>query len=337
VTSIANSLSQLEKLEEVQRALLASYDEILRAAAEYPVEVDAVQASLHRQHLEALRTTLGRVSGPADLAAIHSSFRGELREYQEQANAWLARMRVELRAAAEAIDALSERVVANGNEAGAQLKGDLCRLNAAVETEDLSGIRSIVPQVAAGIERNHQQMRDANHLLIAQFLDEIRTLHSQLDDTRRTLFVDRASGAWNRQKMETRIDELLERCEAFCVILAWVNNLKRLEPSEPPTVIQGALKAMVQRIGGIAGAGATAGRWADDQFAIILDLDAAAASAICRDLVRELSTPYAILDQGRCQHVSLRVTTVVVDYPLGSDPKKFRNRLNQMSEVLPGR
>src|ERR1035438_5564214 len=149
--------------------------------------------------------------------------------------------------------------------------------------------------------------------MIAQFHDEIRSLHREMDNERKLLYTDRVSGAWNRKKMESRIEDLLDRGETFCVVIAWLNNLKRLEGS--------TLKEMVKSANGILGRDAMFGRWNEDEFAVIVDANAAAAIAISAELSR----------------IMVRVTTVVVEQPSGSDPEKFRQRLEQASDLLHGR
>ncbi|HYK62870.1 MAG TPA: hypothetical protein VEV85_25760 [Bryobacteraceae bacterium] len=112
--SIVKAVNQLDKLEAMHRAALDSYSEVLRATAEYPVQVDAMEAHIYQQHIQALRQMLENVLRSEDFQTIHTSFRGELRDYRDKVNDWLDRTRGELKAAAEAMHTLSDRVAANG-------------------------------------------------------------------------------------------------------------------------------------------------------------------------------------------------------------------------------
>lgn len=215
--------------------------------AEYPVEFNSSDAATFQRHIEALRARLADACESGDCHVIHSSFRGEMRDFRDKANDWLANIRSELKSAADAMQALTVKVAENGNGHEERLKTDLHKLTAVIEYEDLSRIRNTVRHVANSIEKSYEQMRDANNLMIAQLRDEIQALHREMDNSRRSLFQDRASGAWNRQKIEFRLEELLERGDAFVVVVVWISNLKRLEASIPTTMINGAMKAMVQR------------------------------------------------------------------------------------------
>lgn len=334
--SILKTVNEMEKLEAANGAALDSYGEILRAAAEYPVEIDPSDAQLFRRHVQALRKMLENVMEPEDFHTIHSSFRGEVRDYRDKANEWIMSMRSELKAAAEAMQTLSLRVAENGDGHEVRLKADLERLHIVMKCEDLGRIRATVQQVAASISRSCEQLREANNLMIAQLRDEIQTLHREMDNSRRTLFVDRATGAWNRPKIEDRIEELLERREGFVAIVMWVSNLKRLEASCSNTLINGAMKAMVQRASAVAGTDVMIGRWAEDQFVMLLDVDAAAAVAISNDLGPKLSSRHAVQENGIAHQVILHVSMAVVDHAPGGDGRKFRNRLEQMTGVPMG-
>ncbi|MBV8846745.1 MAG: GGDEF domain-containing protein [Bryobacterales bacterium] len=326
----------MEKLQALNRAALTSYDEILRAAAEYPIEIEASDAQIYQRHVHGLRKLLDNLMTPEEFHTIHASFRGEVRDYRDKANEWLAGMRNELKSAAEAMQTLSIRVAENGNGHETHMKSNLERLKAAAQTEDLGRIKMTIHQVATSISRSYEQLRDANNLMIAQLRDEIQSLHREMDNSRRTLFVDRASGAWNRPKLESHIDEMLERGEGFVAIVVWVSNMKRLEAGCSGTLINAAMKALVQRASAVVGAEALIGRWADDLFLMLLDIETTAAVAISNELGQKLSSRYAVQQDGISHQVNVHVATAVVDQPPNGDPRKYRARLEQMTGVLLG-
>jgi hypothetical protein len=133
--SIVKTVNRLDELEAMHRAALDSYSEVLRATAEYPVQVDAMEADMYQQHIQALRQMLENVLRSEDFQTIHTSFRGELRDYRGKVNDWLDRTRGELKAAAEAMQTLSDRVTTNGNGHETQLKENLEKLTSAARTQ----------------------------------------------------------------------------------------------------------------------------------------------------------------------------------------------------------
>jgi GGDEF domain-containing protein len=334
--SIRKSVDELERLQRLQQATAANYAMALRAAAEYAVELEPSQAGQFRQHLNALQVALQKASREEDYQVVQSSFRGELRAYRDQSQDWLARVRGELQAAAEAMQTLANGLSANGVDHEKQLKKDLQALSSAINIEDLSQVRAVVRAAVASIAEGHDQARRANQMMVAQLHDEIRSLHREIDSERRANYTDPFSGAWNRRKCEDKLGELLQHGEAFCVVLVWLSNLKRMETSASRAVIDGTLKALVKRATGIAGKDAPIGRWSTDEFLVFLELEPASASSVSGELSKQLSSRYAIQEHGVSQQVSLRVDTVVVDRPTGTDPERFRQRLDQTSAVLRG-
>lgn len=107
-----------------------------------------------------------------------------------------------------------------------------------------------------------------------------------MDTARRTMYTDRATGVWNRQKMESRFQELLESGDGFAAIVTFVGNLKRLDADRSRLQINAALKAMVQRITSIVGSQETVGCWTEDQFVALLDVSPASAVAISSEIAQ---------------------------------------------------
>jgi GGDEF domain-containing protein len=335
VLSIIKTGHKLDKLEGTHRAAIESYGEVLRAAAAYPVEVDAMEAQAYRQHIETLRQMLENAVGVEDFQTIHASFRGEVRDYRDKVNEWLDRTRSELKAALEALQTLSSRVSASGGDHEAHLREDLNKLKEVAETSELGRIRNVIQEVAANIAESAEKMREANQLMLAQLRDEIQSLHREMENARRTLYTDRATGAWNRAKMESHFEELLHRGEAFVTIILWVSNLKPVEADSSQALANGALKAMVQRVVATVDSPAIVGRWTHDQFVVLMDVNSAAAAAMSSDLAEKLSMRYAVQHEGLSHNVSLRVASAVLQHSGGSDPREFLNRLEQMTGGLP--
>jgi GGDEF domain-containing protein len=185
------------------------------------------------------------------------------------------------------------------------------------------------------IAANWEQMREANQFMIAQLRDEIQTLRREMNSARRTMYTDRATGVWNRQKMESRFQELLEAGSGFSAIVIWVSNLKRLDADCSRLQINAVPKAMVQRVTSIVGSQEMVGRWTEDQFVALLDVSPASAVALSAEIAQKLSTRYAVQENGVSHTLSLHVATAVVDHPPGDDARKFRVTLEQMTGVMP--
>jgi len=172
--------------------------------------------------------------------------------------------------------------------------------------------------------------------VVTQLQDEIRTLHQAMDNERSRMDRDHASGAWNRQKLNERIEYLLQHNEPFCVLLVSARNLRRLERQYSSAVITDALRAMVQQFGGILGGEAMIGRWSEDVFSAILDMDPSSAMALSTEINRRLSMSFPVWTTGVAQMLTIETSTGIIDRRRDSDPSKFYRKLEQMAAAMAG-
>jgi len=336
LVSILKSVNELEELARLQAQAKSSYAMAIRSAAEYAVELDSVQAAELRQHLETLQKAAENAHQAEDFRAVESSFRGELRDYRDRAQDWLARMRSEMQGTAQALQSLADGLSSSGTGYEQQLNVDLQALRNAADGSNLAQIRATIKSAVASIALSLDQMQRANRLTVAQLHDEIRLLHREMDNERKALFTDPASGAWNREKINSRLEEILERGDAFCVVVAWLSNFKRAKGKSSQALIEGALKALVKRAHGILGRDAMLGRWDEDEFVVIVEAVTARAIALSTELSQRLSLRYVVQVDGVSCQLPLRVNTTVVDRSRDSDAAQFRERLKQVSVALRG-
>jgi GGDEF domain-containing protein len=334
--SIRKSVNDLERIAELQKATASCYDLALRASAEYVVELEPSDAAEFRKHLFALQDSLEKASCPEDFKAVQSSFRGELRDYRDKSLDAIEKTRSDLKAAAEAMRVLANTVAANGTDHAKVLTADLQNLAAIADTSDLGRIRSVIKTSAQNISQSFEHMQRETQLVVAQLHDEIRSLHREMSNERKALYTDAASGGWNRDKLNLRLEDLLSSGEGFTAVILWISNLKRLESSCSQPVIDGALKGMVKRLNGIVGSDSMVGRWSREEFVVFLELDSSAAVSLCAEMTQVLSTRYAVQENGVSQHLTLRVATAVADRPPASNPERFREKLQLLAGAMQG-
>lgn len=333
--SIRRSLEDLERVERLRQLASEGYANAIISAGEYAIELDPLQAAELRRNLRLIREQLGRAKEAEDFQAVQASFRGELRQYRDQSAEWLERLQRDLQSATLVMESLTHSVSANGVDHEKKLEADLAVLASIERSSDLAHVKKVVRQAASSIGESWEQLRRANQLALAQLHDEIRSLHREIETERRAQFIDTASGAWNRKKVMLRIEEDLNRDESFCVVLASIRDLKRLSAGYSGPVIEGALKALVKRIQGVAGKETMVGRWSEDQFAILLEIDPAQAVPIAKTISEELSGRYSIQERGVSRSLTLRIDTAIIDRPAGVPAEKFRERLASVGAPEP--
>lgn len=340
--SIRKSVDDLSRLDEFERrealsiAIRDCYALAIHSAAHYAVEVDAGLAVELRKHLEKIEEQSRAAMSVDQIKAAQSSFRGELREYRDKSTAQLQKMRKEVESAAAAMTIFAETVSTNGDNHELEVTTQLHGLESAAKSTRMEEIRSGIGTAVVGIQTSVEQIKRGNQLVVAQLQDEIRVLHLQIEQERRALFTDRASGAWNRAKIDLHLDNLLRQNQPFCVLLVWVRNLKRVGGQHSRTVVEGTLKALITRFATIAGDEAIIGRWSEDQFIAILDAPPGRATPLSAEAVRKLSGGYSIQENGQSQTVTLQATAGVLDRIPGVDPAIFRQKLEQLTAAIRG-
>ena len=118
------------------------------------------------------------------------------------------------------------------------------------------------------------------------------------------------------------------------MLLVRLRNLKQLEGSYARNIIDGALKALLQRFTAMVGEQTLLGRWNDDNFAAILDVEQVQAVAISREATAKLSGVYSVQGNGAWQDVPLQAVAGVIDHPADGDGVSFHQKLLQLSDAL---
>lgn len=334
--SLRKAATELERLEELQQTLAKCYGLAIKSSAEYAVELDPHSTEYFRQRLQLLDVQCGQACAPEHYNAVQASLRGELRNYRDQAREQMARMRKDLQNAAAAMKVFAEGVSNSGNDCELQLREEVERLGALAASDDIEQMRSGIETATVAIVRSYGQLRRSHQMVVTQLQDEIRTLHQAMDNERSRMDRDHASGAWNRQKLNERIENLLQQNDPFCVLLVSARNLRRLERQYSPAVITDALRAMVQQFGGILGGEAMIGRWSEDVFSAILDMDPSSAMALSTEINRRLSMSFPVWTTGVAQMMTIETSTGIIDRRRDSDPSKFYRKLEQMAAAMAG-
>lgn len=308
----------------------------IESSAHYAVEVDPSLAAEFRKHLKTIEDQSRSAVSVDQLRSAQSSFRGELREYRDKSAEQLKKMRQEVENATAAMMVFAETVASNGENHEQEVRAKLQDLQATAKKDTIEEIRGGIGAAVAAIQSSVEQIQHGNQLVVAQLQDEIRVLHQQIEQERKALYTDRASGAWNRQKIDTHLDNLLRQNQPFCLVLVWVRNLKRLDSQHSRTVVEGTLRALITRFASLTGDDAVIGRWSQDQFVAVLDVSAARAISLSAEATARLSGTYAVQENGQAQKVTVQATAGVIDRPAGAPPDTFHSKLEQLAGAISG-
>jgi hypothetical protein len=258
--SIRKSVTHLECLDEERKirddlfsALVECYALAIDSSAHCSIEVDPFLPGELRSHLKVMGAQVRAAVSGDQLRGVQSAFHGELCDYRDQSTEQLKKVRKEIVDATAAMQIFADTVASNGENHEREVSTQLGGLEHATQHNSIEQIRTGVGAAIHGIESSVLEMKRGNQLIVAQLQDEIRVLHQEIEQERKALYTDSTSGAWNRQKVNTDLDNLLRRKHPFCVLLMRVRNLKHLETQYSHNIVQSTLKLLLSRFADMTG------------------------------------------------------------------------------------
>lgn len=332
--STLNPATELDRVDDLRLAVTECYRLAIQSVSQYAVEVDPNQVAEFRLHLKDIEQQWLAAKCVTSLHGVQASLRGELREYRDQTREQLGRLRKELESAAGAMASFAGEIASHGADHEKELKGELERLEHVSGSNDLQEIRGGIRTVLGEIAVSLDQMRRGNQLIVAQLQDEIRVLHQEFQAERRALFTDQASGAWTRQKLDLKIHELLRQDDRFSIIAVAVRNLPQVKLDYSRTLVEVTLKALLMRFRGLLGADTLIGRWNEQEFVAVLDLEPGTLTAIADELAKKLRGPYSAQENGLAHSMLLDVAAAAFEHLAGSEPAAFILKLESTLERI---
>lgn len=333
--SIKKASEDLDRLAGMVKAAKASYSHAVWSASQYVVELDAADSKQFREHLDRIRTLADRTEHPEDWVSVQASFRGELRDYRDRSLARLNKLRNDLRAAAEAMETFAVGVASSGAGYKEEVNSAMGKLDAAVETDSLQVVRTTLTETKNQIRASVERMEQQHQLAIAQLRDEIRSLHAQIDAEHRVPFLDVPSGVWNRDRIQSQMEEMLNRDESFCVLVLRLHPMRRLDRCSP-ALIDGGIRALTQRLAAMLGPDAFVGRWEEDVFLAIVQNEPAPVISLSREAASRLSGAYSVQEEGASRRIELKAATGVIERKRGMSSAALHLKLQQMAGALAG-
>ena len=328
---LRKSINELDKLNECKRTAVDCYGLAIGTVEEHAVEVDAAHVAQFRLTLQSLREQVKPDITAEQLRNVQASWSAELEAYSDKVHHRLQRLRDDVRAASEAVEAFTGNFTASETDLDMEVKRDLQRLDKAARTTSLDELRGVIGGVSASIASSFERVKSSNQLAIAQLKDEIRVLHKEIEIARKSRSADRATPA--QKEIFVQIDAFRQRNTPFSVILVAVKNLRGLQSCYSKVAVESTLISFHARLKNALPGGSASSRWTDSQFAAVVTVEPSAAMAMSRELVKELSGSYVVQD-GAFQTVALEANAGVIDCRTQADPSSLHRRLEQLSETL---
>jgi GGDEF domain-containing protein len=315
--SIRESITDLERIDELHSASLECYRSALQAMAQYAVEFDDRATASYRQHVAALSGDLRAKADAPQLVASRSVLRDELRDYHDKAAAFLGGLREELTGKAHALDLLVDAMAADDGDHEDSLKQSLARLRDLSDSPVASPIRTALATVSDQLAEGIAQIKRQNKLTIGQFRAEIQMLHSQVEALRAASSKDGFAYLNSRLEIETRISAAVDARKPFSLLLLRIRNLALVERQFGERARVDVMAAFTKRAQKGMPGNAVFGRWSEEQFIGMIAVDRADAIALAKRLAQQISEPLASTQNGKPPRPPPQVDVAVIDSSAG--------------------
>ena len=314
--SIQQNLSELERSHQLRKIALECYLSALGNMAHYAIEFDASLTVPHRQYLSTLAAELQEAS-PEVLSESRSLVRGLLRDYRDKAGQYLAGLRNQLSATAQALREMVEGLSQCDSDHGAKLSDALARLRGTANSPEGRPVRTAVRALADTIEESIEQMRKQHRFTVSQMQTEMRLLHNRIDSLESAAATDDATKFSNRRFLAEYLAATPP--EGACFLILKMRGLADARARFGPAIVENVLATFGRRLRNTVPKDAVIGRWSEQDFLAIVPAAAKPAdTTLIRRFAEHLSMPYACMQDGKVVRVPMAVTAEILAFPTGA-------------------
>lgn len=250
-------------------------------------------ASPHQEHLLRIRSRLAFASDEQTLAETREAIENELRTYAERARALLERRADDLRRMLRAFSQVTQ-VLAERNDAGCRQLADLsAQVKEIADVVPWLNVRDALRGIVDSAASQMEVLRLDSQLAQAHVEEQIRVFQSRLA-ARNPQHLDLLTGLGNRPAVEEQIARRTESGKPFTVLLFQAADLAAIAASVGQTAVDQVLVQAASRLSGQVRAHDFVGRWAGDEFAILMECPVENARPRSQQIARWLSGTYVL-------------------------------------------
>jgi GGDEF domain-containing protein len=326
--SIRKNVDELERCSQTRDLALDCYISALRNAAHYAIELDPQLTTPYRQYLGNLASEVA-AGQPEAMTESRATLRGLMRDYRDKASEFLGKLQGELAGTARALQEILETMTQGDGNHEVQLRGALARLRSIANSTEGSAVRETIAAATGSIEDSLEQIRKQHQVTVSQFLTEIRMLHKRIDVLEAASAIDELTKLFNHSELEDRIRT--SGSTAYCLLLVRVAGLRAAAVNFSPAVSAELTGAFIKRLRNSLPENAVIGRWAEEDFVVILSAPKTEVMNSGKFIAEHLGGSYACIQNGKTVRPSLQLRIGVVESQ-GDKPERV---LGRVMEFLP--
>lgn len=326
--SIGNSVNDLEQSEELRRLVVGCYLAAIRNVAHYAIELDEGLVAPYRASVSAVADDVEH--GTAEtLLESRANLRALLRNYRDQASQYLNQLRDELANTASALQRILDTLSQSEGDQEIRLQQTIEAMRGMADSSDAAPLRTALRGAIETIEHSLEQIRAQQQLTVSQFLVEISLLHKRIDALESAVSIDNLTKLFTRVEMEHRIRSAET---GGSLLLIRVQGFRLAQARFQPEVALQLAGAFTKRLRNCLVPNALIGRWAEEEFMVILCTPRDETMASATRASAQVSGSYVCLQGGKTVRPSIQVEVTVLDLA----PGEAENTLQKIGRFFNG-
>jgi len=273
----------------IRKYLDSNRDELLKSALEcYRAALGAMgstgaQACPHvgttlQESLANLQRRISAELTPVQVLETEAGVEKELDEWARQATDYYRQRTDEFKELLLVMASTAEEVGERDSRYEAQFHDFSARLSNIAGLHDLKQIRTALLASAVELKSRVQKMAQDGKEAVAQLRTEVKKCHTRIEEAERIALLDPLTGLANRRGMESAIEFRLAQKRCFCLLMLDLNGFKKINDTYGHLAGDLVLKQFAAELKGIFRVTDNVGRWAGDEFVVVLDCAQAEAN-----------------------------------------------------------
>src|ERR1017187_2974049 len=322
--SIRNNITELERLAADRDTAVDCYRDVLHNVANYAVELDDQVTSQHRGYVTAIAESLCSTS--ESLREAGATLRALLRDYRAKAAEYLNNIREQLASTARALEEVMESLAETDGDCETRMRNALGGLRDLAQQPAAAPVRELLLSATNVVGNGMEEMRKQHQAHVAQFITEIRMLHSRIGQLESAASIDSVTQLLTRAEIERQIRTLGPG--NVSLLLMATSGLRLSEVRFNCDVAAELAGAFTKRLRNVLPPNTVIGRWSTEEFVAILNAPAADAIKVAKAVGEQLSGTYSCLMDGKVVRPDLQVRVMVVER-MEENPERLLGRVRE--------
>ena len=309
---------------------LESYRSALSAmASRGPQACPPVGSSLQQSLLNLQNRLSGNLT-PVEVEETEAEVEKELEQWARLATDYYRQSTDELKELLLVMAGTAEGVGERDARYEARFRHLSQRLSDISDMHDLKQIRTALLSSAADLKTCVQQMAQEGKAAVSQLRAEVQKCQTRIEEVERIAVSDPLTGLANRRGTEAALEFRVARQRSFSVIMADLNGFKQINDVYGHQAGDQVLQQFAAELKGMFRATDCVGRWAGDEFVVVLDGLQADADSQAERLRKWVFGKYPVGAGPDPRKVNVEAALGVAEWRQGESIAALMERVDQL-------